>query len=85
MSTGVLMLGRLRFRLAMGIGRALVVGRAAIASLLYAAETAWARPLTLPNLRTLATSFGEQVDDGNIHDDFLELFAATVAGFGVPT
>ena len=48
----------------MGIGRALVVGRAAIASLLYAAEIAWARPLTLPNLRTLARSFGEQVDDG---------------------
>ena len=47
-----------------------------------AAEVARAKPQTLSGLRALATWFGQQAKADEAFDDFLALFAGTVAAFG---
>ncbi|MGI3903045.1 MAG: hypothetical protein ACRYGP_30185 [Janthinobacterium lividum] len=47
-----------------------------------AAEVARAKPQTLPGLRALAAWFGQQAEADEAFDNFLALFAGTVAAFG---
>ncbi len=47
-----------------------------------AAEVARARPQSLSGLRALAAWFGQQAEADEAFDDFLTLFAETVAAFG---